>query len=487
MPPSPPAVTSAPVSFDPAAATGPANAPLIELRHVSKSYATAGGPPVTILDDISLEVRAGEMLGLLGQSGSGKSTILRLMAGLTEPSNGAVLSHGLPLTGINRDLAIVFQSFALYPWLTVQQNVQVGLIQRRLSARAEQEEIDKALDLIGLSGYENAYPKQLSGGMRQRVGFARAIVARPEVLAMDEAFSALDVLTAENLRTEVVQLWRNAPDTGFKSIFFVTHNIAEAAYMASRIVIISTHPGRIKRIIANPMPYPREVNSKEFAALVEQIHDAITALALPDEPAEPAVSVPALATQELGASSAESIREAVAATAPIEPIPNVPVGRILGLLGILEDNNERINLFELSTLIGQEFGETIATVKAAEMLDLVDTPKNEVVMTQLGWYFLAAPIPAQKTLFKRQILKLRLFQMLTSRLQEAAEGRISADEVMEELAKLLPYDQPAKLLEVLVEWGRYAEILDYDENARTVSLKVEEPAEAEESESEGRE
>jgi NitT/TauT family transport system ATP-binding protein len=341
--------------------------------------------------------------------------------------------------------------------------------------------------LIGLSGYENAYPKQLSGGMRQRVGFARAIVAQPEVLAMDEAFSALDVLTAENLRTEVVQLWRNAPDTGFKSIFFVTHNIAEAAYMASRIVIISTHPGRIKRIIANPMPYPRDVNSKEFVALVEQIHDAITAVALPDEPAEPVVSVPALATQELGAPGIDSMLEAAAGTAPIEPIPNVPVGSILGLLGILEDNNERINLFELSTLIGQEFGETIAIVKAAEMLDLVDTPKNEVVMTQLGWYFLAAPIPAQKTLFKRQILKLRLFQMLTSRLQEAPDGRISADEVMEDLAKLLPYDQPAKLLEVLVAWGRYAEILDYDENTRTVSLKVEESAEAEEGESENRE
>jgi NitT/TauT family transport system ATP-binding protein len=232
------------------------------------------------------------------------------------------------------------------------------------------------------------------------------------------------------------------------------------------------------------MPNPRDVNSKEFAALVEQIHDAITALALPDEPAEPVVSVPALPKQEAGAPSTGSIPEVVAETAPIEPIPNVPVGRMLGLLGVLEDNNERINLFELSTLIGQEFGETIAIVKAAEMLDLVDTPKNEVVMTQLGWYFLAAPAPAQKTLFKRQILKLRLFQMLTSRLQEAPDGRVSADEVMEELAKLLPYDQPAKLLEVLVTWGRYAEILDYDENTRTLSLKVEEPDETEESASE---
>ncbi|HTT38755.1 MAG TPA: nitrate/sulfonate/bicarbonate ABC transporter ATP-binding protein [Burkholderiales bacterium] len=484
MPPSPVAATRVPPPFDSASGAA-ANVPLIELRHVSKSYTTTSGPTVTILDDVSLEVRAGEMLGLLGQSGCGKSTILRLMAGLTAPSSGAVLSHGSPLAGINRDLAIVFQSFALYPWLTVQQNVQVGLVHRRLGARAEQEEIEKALELIGLSGYENAYPKQLSGGMRQRVGFARAIVAQSEVLAMDEAFSALDVLTAENLRSEVVQLWRNAPDTGFKSIFFVTHNIAEAAYMASRIVIISPNPGRIKRIIANPMPYPRDVNSKEFAALVEQIHDAITAVALPDVPAEPVVTVTAIPMQEPGAPSAEATRAAVAHATPVEPIPNVPVGAIVGLLGILEDNDERINLFDLSARIGQEFGETIAIVKAAEMLDLVETPKNEVVMTRLGWYFLAAPIPAQKTLFKHQILKLRLFQMLTSGLQEAPDHRIGADAVKEQLVTLLPYDQSDKLLEVLVAWGRHAGILDYDESTRTVSLTVPEPSAAEKSEEEG--
>src|SRR5215475_2810362 len=263
-----------------------AGAPLVELRHVSKAYASAdGGPQVIVLDDINLEVREGEMLALLGQSGSGKSTILRLMAGLTEPTQGAVLGHGAPLDGVNRNLAIVFQSFALYPWLTVQDNVQVGLIQRRLDSRQEKEEIERVLELIGLSGYENAYPKQLSGGMRQRVGFARALVAQPEVLCMDEAFSALDVLTAENLRTQVVDLWRGSGHAGLKSIFLVTHDIAEAVFIASRIVIISSQPGRIRSVIDNPLPYPRDVNSKQFAALVDQIHAAITALVLPDEPA----------------------------------------------------------------------------------------------------------------------------------------------------------------------------------------------------------
>ncbi|HVO88949.1 MAG TPA: nitrate/sulfonate/bicarbonate ABC transporter ATP-binding protein [Casimicrobiaceae bacterium] len=438
--------------------------PLVELRHVSKAYPTADdGPMVTILDDINLEVRDGEMLALLGQSGSGKSTLLRLMAGLTAPTQGAVLSRGEPLDGVNRNLAIVFQSFALYPWLTVEQNVQVGLIQRRLPAAQEREEIAAALELIGLSGYENAYPKQLSGGMRQRVGFARALVARPEILAMDEAFSALDVLTAENLRSEVVDLWRKPEHAGIRSIFFVTHNISEAVYMASRIVIITSHPGRIKHVIPNPLPYPRDPNSPGFAALVDQIHAAITSLALPDEPPEaPAVR----ATEAVPPAPAR---------ARVESIPPVPVATIVGLLEILEQSRETIDVFDLSARIGKEFGETIGIVKAAEMLDLVDTPKDDVIMTQLGWYFLAAPQAARRTLFKQAIMKLRLFQILDQRLEEAPEHRVDAQDIREELATLLPYDQPTKLFETLITWGRYAEMFDYDEKSDAVTLQNVEP------------
>src|SRR6516164_3036397 len=440
---------------------------LIELRHVSKSYVGAdGGSPVTVLDDINLEVREGEMLALLGQSGSGKSTILRLMAGLTVPTQGAVLSHGASLDGVNPRLSIVFQSFALYPWLTVQENVQVGLIQRRLHADQENEEIKRALELIGLSGYEHAYPKQLSGGMRQRVGFARALIAQPEVLCMDEPFSALDVLTAESLRTQVVDLWRSSQHAGLKSIFLVTHNIAEAVFMATRIVIISSHPGRIRNVIANPLPYPRDVNSKQFAAMVDQIHAAITALVLPDEPTEPM----AVAAGAAAAASVETGAEPAPRPARVEPIPNAPVETIIGLLEIIEDAKETINVFDLSARVGKEFGETIATVKAAEMLNLVDTPKDDVLMSEAGWYFLAASPPARKALFRQAIMKLRLFQMLTSRLAEAPDGRIDADSVLEELAKLLPYDHPAKLLDTIIAWGRYAELIDFDQDTNTVRL-----------------
>jgi len=447
--------------------------PLIELQHVSKSYVDAqGGSPVTVLDDISLEVREGEILALLGQSGSGKSTILRLMAGLTEPTQGAVRSHGGPLTSLNRGVAIVFQSFALYPWLTVQQNVRVGLIQRRLEPRREQQEIDRALELIGLTGYENAYPKQLSGGMRQRVGFARALVAQPEVLCMDEPFSALDVLTAESLRTEVVDLWRGSGHAGLKSIFLVTHNIVEAVFIATRIVIISSHPGRIRNVISNPLPFPRDVNSKPFAAMVDQVHAAITALVMPDDLAEPGAVRTISVGIHRGPEAAEGT-PAVAASAAgtrVESIPNVPVETMIGLLEIIEDAQETINVFDLSARIGKEFGETIAIVKAAEMLGLVDTPKDDVLMTEAGWYFLAAPTPARKTLFRQAIMKLRLFQMINARLTESTDARINADSVLEELGTLLPYDQPAKLLETLIAWGRYAELIDFDENSNSVYL-----------------
>ncbi len=452
----------------PVAGTGE---PLIELRHVSKSYPTTdGGTRVTILDDVNLEIREGEMLALLGQSGSGKSTLVRLMAGLIEPTQGAVLCHGEALDGANPYTSIVFQSFALYPWLTVEENVQVGLIQRKLTREQEEDELERALDLIGLSGYRNAYPKELSGGMRQRVGFGRALVARPEILCMDEPFSALDVLTAENLRTEVVELWRASGHAGIKSIFFVTHNIAEAVFMASRIVIISSHPGRIKHVIPNPLPYPRDVNSAGFAALVEQIHAAITATALPDEPVDAharraATTIP---QDHAGAPSGAPVAAPPVRTR-VESIPAVQIGTIVGLLRILEDSKEIIDVFELSAQIGKEFGETIAIVKSAEMLGLVDTPKDDVHMTQLGWYFLAAPLPARKALFKQAIMKLRLFQIVSTHLDESPDGTIDGEALREELATLLPYDQPSKLFDTLVAWGRYAEILDYDENDNTIT------------------
>ena len=258
-----------------------------ELRHVSKSYTTDGGREYKVLDQIDLAVKEGELLALLGQSGSGKSTILRCLTGLLQPTAGRVLCYGKPLDGIiNPHASIVFQTFALYPWLTVEQNVAVGLMAKRLSRSEKQAAIDKVIGLIGLSRYHRSYPRELSGGMRQRVGLARALVSEPKMLCLDEAFSALDVLTAETLRHEIIALWQKQV-ANLKSIFMVTHNIEEAVEMATRICILFPSPGRLGLILENKLPYPRDAKSPEFQRLVATIHETITTLTLPDQPPEP--------------------------------------------------------------------------------------------------------------------------------------------------------------------------------------------------------
>jgi len=249
---------------------------LISVDHVSKHFPLPEGKgEFTVLGDVSLTVHRGEVLALLGRSGSGKSTLLRIMSGLIRPSQGEVRSNGLPLRGANPNLAMVFQSFALLPWLTVQDNVELGLAARHVPLAERRERALKAIDIVGLDGFENAYPKELSGGMKQRVGFARAFVLEPEVLFMDEPFSALDVLTAENLRGEIDDLW-NAGTFPSKSILIVTHNIKEAMYLADRIVILGSKPGRIRGEVQVNLPRPHNRNHPRFKALVAYIYSVMT-------------------------------------------------------------------------------------------------------------------------------------------------------------------------------------------------------------------
>ena len=249
---------------------------LIQVEHVSKRFPLPDGKgDFSVLGDVSLSVRSGEVVALLGRSGSGKSTLLRIMAGLIQPSQGQVLSHGTPLRGTNRNLAMVFQSFALLPWLSVQENVELGLAARHVPRAERAERALRAIDLVGLDGFENAYPKELSGGMKQRVGFARAFVLEPEVLFMDEPFSALDVLTAENLRGEIDDLW-NAGTFPSRSILIVTHNIEEAIFLADRVVILSANPGRIRGELRINLPRPHDRSHPRFKALVDYVYTVMT-------------------------------------------------------------------------------------------------------------------------------------------------------------------------------------------------------------------
>src|SRR5246127_2645173 len=306
---------------------------IAELRNVPKTFHVGKGRELKVLDQVDLSVHEGELFALLGQSGSGKSTLLRCLTGLTVPSAGQVLCYDKPLVGVNPYASIVFQTFALYPWLTVEQNVEVGLIAKRDLTRAQKSEaVEKAIDLIGLNNYHSAYPREISGGMRQRVGIARALVSEPKILCLDEAFSALDVLTAENLRKEVIGLWRGE-GTGLKSIFMVTHNIEEAVEMATRICVLFPHPGRLGIVLENNLAYPRNPSDPEFQRLMKVIHETITMQALPDHPPEPAPISGRLISR---------------ARTRLESIPTVPVGRILGLLSILRDHPELDNIYDIA-------------------------------------------------------------------------------------------------------------------------------------------
>ncbi len=423
--------------------------PLAQLCAVNKSYAVAGGRELKVLENLDLAVHEGELLAVLGQSGSGKSTILRCLTGLVQPSSGRVLAKGQPLHGINADASVVFQTFALYPWLTVEQNVAVGLMARRMQREDRDAAVDRAIELIGLGNYHAAYPRELSGGMRQRVGIARALVSGPRLLCLDEAFSALDVLTAENLRQELISLWRS-PDGGPSSIFMVTHNIEEAVEMATRVVVVFPSPGRIGLALDNPLPYPRDTRSPEFQRLVGVIHECITTMTLPDLPPElPVAGQPV--------SRARS---------RMESIPNVPVAQILGLMSILHDNPALTNIYEISDEIGKEFGDTISIVKAAEILDLIDTPRHEVRITELGRRFVAADRLGRREIFAQQVFKLRLFHIIIALLEEFEE--VDADRIVQDIAQALPYDNPEKTFETMIAWGRYAGLMDCNAKTRKV-------------------
>ncbi|MGH7788972.1 MAG: nitrate/sulfonate/bicarbonate ABC transporter ATP-binding protein [Candidatus Binatia bacterium] len=425
---------------------------LAEVRHVSKAFRN-DGHQLFVLQDVSLALHPGEVVAVLGPSGCGKSTLLRLLTGLIAPTSGSVLCGGEPLHGIHPGAAIVFQGFALYPWLSVTDNVRVGVNGKGLAAEEEVARVARAIALVGLTGFEEAYPKELSGGMKQRVGIARALVGGPALLCMDEPFSALDVLTAEALRAEIYRLWSQG-GMGLQSLLLITHLIEEAVFLADRIVIMAAKPGRVQEVIANPLPHPREYHDAAFLALVERIHDVITALHLPDAPH--------------GTPAAKGAR--------LEPLPSVTVSEIVGLLEVVHAHGDCINVFELATLLRLDLGHAVLVVKAAELVGLVDTPHDDVAIGALGLQFLGADFSHRKQLFRRQLGRVPTFAFLLERLHRAPDGRLSAAVVQAELATQLPYEKPQELFRVIVAWGRYAELIGYDPHGDALYLDPDTPA-----------
>jgi len=428
--------------------TAPAAAapPILEAQHVSQQFVLPGGHDLQALRDINLAINEHEVVALVGPSGSGKSTLLRLLVGLTHPSAGAVLYRGRPVMGVLSSAAMVFQSFALLPWLTVEQNVEMGLEARGVSEADRRQTAGRAVEVVGLTGFEAAYPRELSGGMKQRVGFARALAVQPEILFMDEPFGALDALTAENLRAEVVKLWRDST-TSVSSIVVVTHSIEEAVYLAERIVVFGTSPGHIREIVPNALPYPRDVRAPEFGAMVERLHAVLTDTLLP-----------------------EPERVAAGAPARLVPFPRVHVPEVMGLLEYLARRPDHSGpVFDLAEQMGVDFDHMGAVVRAAEQLGWVTTPGEIARLTETGQSLVAQDAKGRRDATRARIMEHPLFARVLGMLREG-EGSIDDDELLSDLTIHFPFSKAPGLFRTVVEWGRYANLLDHDPRAKRLLL-----------------
>ncbi|MEI6034033.1 MAG: nitrate/sulfonate/bicarbonate ABC transporter ATP-binding protein [Verrucomicrobiae bacterium] len=415
---------------------------MIKLQNVSLEFtAERHSPPAVILKDISLDIAPNDIVALLGPSGCGKSTLIRLMAGLLRPTSGQVFFKGRKVDGVCPGVAMVFQNFALFPWLTVEGNVRAPLEQYGLPETEAFVRIRRSLEMVGLTGYEKVYPRELSGGMKQRVGIARALAVNPEVLCMDEPFSALDVLTAESLRNELGRLCAD-PANPLRTMVTVTHNIEEAVYLAKRIIVLASHPGRIALDIPNPLAYPREPGTPEFQEIVEKIHDILTQHELP----------------ELSPNGS--------AETAISPLPRATIGEILGLISLCEETPH--DLFELGDDLGKKFDEMLEAVKSAEMLGLVHTPHDHVALTPLGCQLQSAPIAERKAILRAEIGKLGLFAKVR---EELLRGKkLDARALGELLSKCVPERNPEEMAHTLISWGRYAGLLEWDAKKQVVRL-----------------
>jgi NitT/TauT family transport system ATP-binding protein len=411
---------------------------IVEVDHISKTFPGAGGTPLAVLDDVSLTLREGEIVALLGKSGSGKSTLLRTIAGLIAPSGGEVRYRGTPLNGANPGVGMVFQSFALMPWLTVQDNVELGLQARGITAAERRQHALDAIDVIGLDGFETAYPKELSGGMRQRVGFARALVLRPDALLMDEPFSALDVLTAENLRTELMALW-SQPDFPTKAICIVTHNIEEAVLLADRVIVLGANPGHIRAEIPIHLPRPRDRRSPTFDALVDQLYAILTGR---DETATTETAPPGPLTH---------------------PLPPASVGGLAGLVEIVYAHNGQTDLPDLADELSFDIDDLMPLVDAATVLSLLDVEGAQAFLTDTGRAWYTADIQTTKQIFARQAVQhAPLVRTIVKALENSDDGTLRDDFFRDLLHRGYTNTDTEQQLDIAIDWGRYGELFDYD-------------------------
>ena len=424
---------------------------LIDLRGVSRSFPKGSGEDLLVLENVDLTIRSGEMTGLLGRSGSGNSTLLRIIAGLIAPSSGDARYRGQPITGPPNGVAMVFQSFALFPWLSVLQNVELGLEALGIDTAERRKRALEAIDLIGLDGYESAYPKELSGGMRQRVGFARALVVHPDLLLMDEPFSALDVLTAETLRTDLVDLWIEGR-LPIKSVLMVTHNIEEAVLMCDRILVFSSNPGRVAAEFKVDLTYPRNRLDPAFRQLVDNLYARMTE--------RPEIKAPS--TGRIHSSGAGMVLDHVSS--------NVLSGLIETLAA--PPYSGRADLPVLAGQLQLEADEILHLGESLQLLRFGQFHGGDLVLTEAGMRFANLDTDARKKLFAEHLLNYVPVMGLIKRvLDERPSHTAPAARFRNELEDYMSQDYADETLKTIVSWGRYAELFAYDENSETFSLE----------------
>ena len=441
--------------------SSPTPAVLLDAQHVFQKFRLPNAGEFEALRDVSLSVKEREVVALVGPSGCGKSTLMRILAGLSRPTSGTVTYRGQTVDGVLQTAAMVFQSFALLPWLTVEENVAMGLSVGRDLKPSDRAAAARAIDLVGLSGFEQAYPRELSGGMKQRVGFARALAVEPEILFMDEPFGALDALTAENLRAQVTELWQD-PQTGVSTIIVVTHSVDEAVFLAGRVVVFGSNPGHIREILENALPYPRDPRAPAFQAMVDRLHAILTATLLPEGERPAAPGVP---TRLVG-------------------FPRVHVPEVLGLLDHLATRDQESgSVFDIAEQLAVDYDRMTSVVRAAEQLGWVETPGELVKLTPAGRNLVAADTADRKPIVRSRVTEHPLFARVVMMLQEAEGGVLEDDEVLADLTIMLPFSKASMVYRTIIEWGRYAGLLDH--NARDKRLELVQPEAPESAEAAG--
>src|SRR5271156_1359237 len=423
--------------------------PIIQARQIEKSYQQPDGRQIQVIAPVDFSVEPNTIIALLGPSGSGKSTLLRILSGLAAPSAGEVLWHGQPISASRPNVAIVFQSFALFPWLTVLENVEAPLLARGITHFERHRKALRALASVGLHGFESAYPKELSGGMKQRVGFARALAVEPEILFMDEPFSALDVLTAENLRGELLELWL-AKKVPTRSIFIVTHNIEEAVLLADRIIVLGRNPAKIRADFRVPLQHPRDRKSAAFVLYVDYIYKVMTQPEL-----------------QLAPPSKPGLKE----KAPAQMLPHSRPGGMAGLLELLNDPGGEEDLYHVAEDLLLEVDDLLPILEASTLLRFATAQEGDIKITPEGRAYAEADIPTRKKLFREAVLaRASLLQQMHTALEKKSDHTMPVEFFRDLLDERFPQAEVEKQIETALGWGRYAELFTYDQETDTLQL-----------------